>query len=412
MDMRIAQIAPLAEAVPPKLYGGTERVVSWLTEALVARGHEVTLFASADSSTAAHLEPIAPSGLRSAAKPDPLLAYAAMLSQVAERATDFDMLHFHIDWLHLPLCKQLSCRFLTTLHGRLDLPDLERSIEHFRDAAFVSISDSQRSPVPDLNWVGTVHHGLPRNLLRFTPTPTGYLAFLGRVCPEKGPDVAIRLARAAGMRLMIAAKIDQADQAYFDTQVRPLLGPDVEFVGEIGEAEKSDFLGNASALLFPICWPEPFGLVLIEAMACGTPVVAFEQGAVPEIIQDGVSGVIVACGEDAAAVRAIARALNLNRAGIRSAFERRFTAGRMADDYLALYRRMVAGMQVARDRRISPEAPISMTPLTRATNQPTRHDGSARRADAMLPEEQVILKPAGSPRAEFDDGMTIEDDAL
>ena len=345
--LKIAQVAPLAEAVPPKFYGGTERVVSWLTEELVRLGHDVTLFATGDSTTSAELEPATPIALRLAPeRQDPMLAYAVMMAKVATRIAEFDVVHCHVDWQHIPLLKSLQARFLTTLHGRLDLPELVPAIEYFGDASFVSISNSQRAPLPDVSWIGTVYHGIPENLFRPSYRPQGYLAFLGRITPEKGPDVAIRLARAAQLPLKIAAKVDDTDAAYFHSHVEPLLegGAQIEFVGEIGEDQKSDFLGNARALLFPIDWPEPFGLVMIEAMACGTPVIAFRQGSVPEVIEHGASGFIVEPGDEKGALDAIGRLGSLSRRGVRAAFEERFTARRMAEDYLRLYTSLPSGL--------------------------------------------------------------------
>ena len=339
--MRIAQVAPLAESVPPKLYGGTERVVSWLTEELVASGHDVTLFASGDSATSAALVPVWPRATRlSRPPPDPHLVYAALLERLAAMAARFDVIHCHIGWLHLPLLRRLGGPFLTTLHGRLDLPHLATTLESFGDAPFVSISDNQRVPAPGLHWLGTVYHGLPPALLKPSLAANGSLAFLGRMTPDKGPEVAIRLARAAGRRLRIAAKIPRGENRYFKTRIEPLLeGRNVEFLGEVDEAGKQEFLGQAAALLFPIDWPEPFGLVMIEAMACGTPVIALRRGSVPEIIEDGVTGFVVDSEEEALA--AIGRVDQLDRRGVRAAFERRFTAGRMAADYVALYERLV-----------------------------------------------------------------------
>ena len=336
--MRIAQVAPLAEAVPPKLYGGTERVVSWLTEELVELGHEVTLFASGDSITNAVLEPCSRQALRlSSSHRDPILAYGIALARLAGRASQFDVVHSHIDWVHIPLLRHLGVPFVTTLHGRLDWPDLTGSFEScFGDASFVSISNAQRVPLAHAHWVGTVYHGMPKDLLKPNLTPDRYLAFLGRITPEKGPETAISLARAAGIPLKIAAKVDRVDQAYFDCKVSPLIdGKAVEFVGEIAEQQKAEFLGNAAALLFPICWPEPFGLVVIEAMACGTTVIAYRGGSVPELIEDGISGFVVDSYDEA--VRAIHAIATIDRGGVREDFERRFTARRMAKDYLGIY---------------------------------------------------------------------------
>ncbi len=340
--MRIAQVAPLAEAVPPLLYGGTERIVSYLTEELVALGHEVTLFASGDSRTAARLKAITPQALRlDPAVRDALAPHVLMLTRLLECTGEFDIIHFHIDHLHLPLMRGAGVPFVTTLHGRLDLPEIEPLFRAFPEAPFVSISDSQRRPLPFANWAGTVHHGLPEGLLRPSLRHEGYLAFLGRISPEKGPEAAIRIARAAGMPLRIAAKVDQADRAYFEAVVRPMLNePGIEFIGEIAEAEKAGFLGGAAALLFPIQWPEPFGLVMIEAMACGTPVIAYNRGSVPEVLEDGVTGFLVE--DEKGALAALRRLDRLDRAAVRRAFEARFTARRMAEDYLALYRRLIA----------------------------------------------------------------------
>lgn len=345
--MRIAIVAPLIESVPPKLYGGTERVVSYLTEELVRQGHRVTLFASGDSKTRARLRPMSPCGLR--LDPDcrdPLARHMVMVDAVADSADEFDVIHFNIDYLHFPLSRRLGLPAVTTLHGRLDIPDLVPLYRHFRDLPLVSISESQRRPLPWANWIGTVHHGLPTDLHALSPQHDGYLAFLGRISPEKRPDRAIAIARRAGIPLRIAAKVDRADQAYFDERIRPLLaGPGVEFLGEINDSEKQDFLGQAMALLFPIDWPEPFGLVMIEAMACGTPVIAFPGGAVPEIIRDGVNGYIVT--DEAQAVAAVERCASLSRAGCRRFFESRFTAERMARDYLKIYRHLAAERPVA-----------------------------------------------------------------
>ncbi|WP_188584323.1 glycosyltransferase family 4 protein, partial [Azorhizobium oxalatiphilum] len=295
--MRIAQIAPLAESCPPRLYGGTERIVSYLTEELVRQGHEVTLFASGDSETSARLVRCTSQALRlDPDVRDPIPYHVMMLEEVRQHADTFDVLHFHTEFLHFPLIRSFADRTLTTLHGRLDLPDLKPFYGSFPDVPLVSISDAQRLPMPPANWAGTIHHGLPGNLLPFTSEPRGnYLAFLGRISPEKRPDRAIEIATRAGMKLKMAAKIDAADRAYWHDVIEPLVtaNPNVEFVGEIDERQKAEFLGNAMALLFPIDWPEPFGLVMIEAMACGTPVIAFENGSVAEVIDDGVSGRIV-----------------------------------------------------------------------------------------------------------------------
>ncbi|MFL5284231.1 MAG: glycosyltransferase family 4 protein [Rhodopila sp.] len=337
--MKIAQIAPLSESVPPRRYGGTERVVSYLTEELVRRGHDVTLFASRDSVTSAELVPCCDEALRlSATVRDPLPYQVMQLEKVRQRADEFDVLHFHTDLLHFPLIRQFVGRTVTTLHGRLDLPDLAPFYCEFRDIPLVSISKAQRWPMPDVQWAGNVPHGLPRSLLPFQPFQGDYLAFLGRISPEKRPDRAIEIARRAGLKLKIAAKIDHADRQYWEQTIRPMVecNPQVEFIGEINEHQKAAFLGKARALLFPIDWPEPFGLVMIEAMACGTPVIAFRCGSVPEVIEDGVSGLIV---EDLdQAVGAVRQVGDLNRLLVRRAFERRFTVKAMARAYLEIYR--------------------------------------------------------------------------
>jgi glycosyltransferase involved in cell wall biosynthesis len=338
--MRIAQIAPLTEAVPPKLYGGTERVVSFLTEELVAMGHDVTLFASGDSQTSALLEPMWPTALRF----DPTIrdCYAPvmmMLEQIARRADEFDVLHCHLDYWPFSVFSRLHTPFVTTLHGRLDLPELKPMYDCFSDVPLVSISDSQRTPLPNANFISTVHHGLPVDLLTPQGGPRDYLAFLGRICPEKRPDRAIRIARAAGMKLKIAAKVDRVDSEYWEKEIRPMIdGSQVEMIGEISDREKPAFLSGARALLLPIDWPEPFGLVMIEAMACGTPTIAFPAGSVPEIIEHGRTGFIVP--DEAAAVAAVGHLDRLSSTAIRTRFERRFSARRMAEDYLSIYRRL------------------------------------------------------------------------
>ncbi len=336
--MRIAQIAPLYEAVPPKFYGGTERVVSYLTEELVALGHEVTLFASGDSETAANLEAAWPRALRlDPAIRDPIAPHALLMERVMRRAGEFDVLHFHNEYLPFSLFSRQPTPWLNTLHGRLDMIEYQGIFDVFSQVPLVSISDSQRRPLPQANFVGTVLHGLPENLLTPRPATPGYLAFLGRISPEKRPDRAIRIARAAGIPLKIAAKVDNADREYFETVIKPMLdGPGVELIGEINEAQKPDFLSGAIALLMPIDWPEPFGLVMIEAMACGTPVIAVNRGSVPEVIDDGISGFIVE--DETGAIGAVERLGELDRKRVRAQFERRFTAKRMALDYLALYR--------------------------------------------------------------------------
>jgi glycosyltransferase involved in cell wall biosynthesis len=341
--MRIAQIAPLYERVPPRLYGGTERIVSYLTEELVRQGHEVTLFASGDSKTSAKLVRCCDMALRlNPIVRDPLPYHVIMLEEVRQRADEFDVLHFHIDLLHAPLVRDFADRTLTTLHGRLDLPDLSPFYGVFRDLPLVSISNDQRKYLSHANWVGTVHHGIPRNL-PFQPNPAeGYLAFLGRIAPEKGPDRAIEIAARSGMPLKIAAKVDRVDQSYWEEKIRPMVQAhsNVEFIGEIDEHDKAKFLGDAAALLFPVDWPEPFGLVMIEAMACGTPVIAFGRGSVTEVLEDGTSGLIVDTVEQAAA--AVSKIASLDRAKVRAEFERRFTVERMAHDYLEIYRALAS----------------------------------------------------------------------
>jgi glycosyltransferase involved in cell wall biosynthesis len=334
--MRIAQVAPLAESVPPEGYGGTERVVSYLTEELVRLGHEVTLFATADSETSADLEPMSPRGARSDPDLDAHLFETRMLAEAYRRADEFDIIHCHTDYLGLPLAEHVGTPTMVTLHGRLDLPGVSTVLRNFPDVAYVSISDSQRSPVPDIHWVATVHHGLPKRLYTFQPESGDYLLFLGRICPEKGPDRAIRIATRAGVPLRIAAKVDEADQKYFETSVRPLLDdPLVDFLGEVGGEEKLQLLAHARALLFPIDWPEPFGLVMIESLACGTPVVARRRGSVPEILRDGETGFV--CETDDELCEAVSRVHELDRRRCRVAFERRFTDTQMAENYVAVY---------------------------------------------------------------------------
>lgn len=343
--MKIAQVAPLIESVPPRLYGGTERVVSYLTEELVRQGHEVTLFASGDSKTAAKLVASVPQALRLDPAVKDVLPYAILqLEHLRQRIGEFDIVHFHGDYLHLPLARALlGQRVVTTMHGRLDQPDYQALFKEFADTPLVSISDAQRKPLPDANWVGTVYHGLPTSVCEFQPQPRGgYLAFLGRISPEKRPDRAIEIAARAGKTLRIAAKVDDVDQAYFRTEIEPLLSqPHVEYIGEISEEQKPDFLGNAEALLFPIDWPEPFGLVMIEAMSCGTPCIAWRAGSVPEVVDDGISGWIVDSVD--AAVEAVQRLPLLDRHQVRARFEQRFSAERMARDYLNIYTALAKG---------------------------------------------------------------------
>jgi glycosyltransferase involved in cell wall biosynthesis len=375
--MRIAQIAPLHESCPPRFYGGTERVVSYLTEELVRLGHEVTLFASGDSRTSATLDPGCEIALRLDDRcKDPLVYHLIMLDRLRRRADEFDILHFHTDYLHFPLFADCWEKTLTTLHGRLDLPDLPVMMREYKMMPLISISDAQQAPMPWANWYGTVHHGLPRNLQRIGDGSGGYLAFLGRISPEKAPDRAIAIARRAQLPLQIAAKVDAVDQEYYDSKIVPLLrDPSIEFIGEIGEADKGAFLGNALALLFPIAWPEPFGMVLIEAMANGTPVIAFGQGSVPEIIEDGLTGFIVDDIESAAA--AVPLALRLDRKAIRRRFEERFSAGRMARDYLALCERVLSGQSVRR-----PQPPRATLRLVGTTGRTAAVDHVSEKVEA------------------------------
>ena len=339
--MRIAQVAPLFESVPPRLYGGTERVVSWLTEELISMGHEVTLFASGDSITNAQLVAACPSALRLDPQcVDPLPHHIVMMERVFSEATNFDLVHFHVDYVHFPLCRRQQIASVSTLHGRLDIPDLVPLYKDFREMPVVSVSDAQREPLPWANWQGTVHHGIPRESLKFCSGSGKYLAFLGRISPEKGADEAIEIAKKAGVPLKIAAKVDRGDRDYFEAHIKPRLDdPLIEFVGEIGQTEKNTFLGNAVALLFPIRWPEPFGLVIIEAMACGTPVIAYPCGSVPELIPDEEAGFVVSDFD--AAVHAVAQLSEIDRRACRQHFERHFSAERMAQDYLNIYRRVL-----------------------------------------------------------------------
>jgi glycosyltransferase involved in cell wall biosynthesis len=341
--MKIAQVAPLFESVPPHGYGGTERVVSYLTEELVRQGHQVTLFASGDSVTQARLVQACAHSLRLDSKcVDQLAPHMVLLEQVFRQASAFDLIHFHIDHLHFPLAVRQPIPTVTTLHGRLDLPDLVPLYQMFPSIPVVSISDAQRAPLPSVHWLGTVYHGLPEDLYTFRATPGTYLAFLGRIAPEKGVEQAIAIAQQVGMPLKIAAKVDRADREYYQEVVQPLLHKSalVEYLGEVGGATKDAFLGEAAALLFPIDWPEPFGLVMIEAMACGTPVIAYPRGSVPEVLEDGVTGWIVEGLEEA--VQAVERVPLLSRARCRQVFEERFAASRMVQDYVKLYRQLLA----------------------------------------------------------------------
>jgi glycosyltransferase involved in cell wall biosynthesis len=350
--MKIAQIAPLTESVPPQRYGGTERIVAYLTDELVRQGHQVTLFASGDSRTSAELVGCSELALRhNPLVRDPCPYHLLMLERVRQRAAEFDILHFHTDYLHFPLVRQLGLHNVTTLHGRVNLPDLKGLYLEFSDLPLVSVSDDQRRPLAGVNWAGTVYHGLPRHLLPFRPEARGgYLAFLGRISPEKRPDRAIEIAARAEVPLKIAAKIDRTDQAYWDNVIAPMVRAhgNVEFIGEITEHEKAEFLGNARALLFPIDWPEPFGLVLIEAMSCGTPIIAFRNGSVPEVLAQAASGFVVNSIEEA--VKAVLRVDTLDRQQVRACFEARFTVERMASDYARIY----ASLTGTRPSRLAP----------------------------------------------------------
>ena len=336
--MKIAQVAPLYEAVPPKLYGGTERVVAHLCDTLVDLGHQVTLFSSADACTSAELVSVRDQAIRLDQAPlkSDLAAHLTMLNEVSRQRDRFDIIHFHVDMIHFPMFESIASRTLTTLHGRLDMKDLPEVYRRWNKFPLVSISNSQRTALPFANWAGTVYHGFPEALYRFEPRSRGYLAFLGRMSPEKGPDRAIAIAKRLGIPLKMAAKVDAADKAYFHAEIEPLLDhPLIEFVGEISDQQKSEFLGGAEALLFPIEWPEPFGLVSIEAMACGTPVVAYRYGAAPEVIDNGVTGFVV--DSEDAAVEAVLAARTLDRRMVRRGFDRRFSATAMARGYLDLY---------------------------------------------------------------------------
>src|SRR5438132_10022067 len=343
--MRIARVAPLYESVPPKYYGGTERVVSYLTEELMRQGHEVTLFASGDSEKNARLVAACRRSLRLDKRYQGQMAHHfVMLERVFQRADEFDIIHFHVDYLHFPLSRREAVTHMTTLHGRLDIPDLVRLYQEFREMPVISISNGQREPLPWANWQATVYHGLPADIYRFHPEAGSYLAFLGRISPEKRVDRAIEIAKQVGMPLKIAAKIDRVDQDYFESEIAPLLSNSlVEFVGEIDEDQKDEFLGNAYALLFPIDWPEPFGLVMIEAMACGTPVIAYRGGAVPEVTVQGRTGFVAEAPEDA--VEAVRQLAQLSRTRCREVFDQRFTAARMAHDYVQVYERLINSKQ-------------------------------------------------------------------
>jgi glycosyltransferase involved in cell wall biosynthesis len=386
--MRIAQIAPLTEAIPPKLYGGTERVIHWLAEELVALGHEVTLFASGDSCTSARLVPVWPKSLRLDGNVrDACALHMMMLEQVRRRAAEFDLLHFHLDYYPFSLFARQSTPFVTTLHGRLDLPEHQPVFSIFSSIPVVSISDAQRRPVPQAGWVGTIHHGLPDRLLTPEPVEPTYLACLGRISPEKGIDRAIEIAERCGLPLKIAAKVDKVDRDYFEERIRPLIASSrAEYIGEISDLEKSEFLSGALALLTPLDWPEPFGLVMIEAMACGTPVIAYNRGAVSEVVEHGLTGFVV---EDAdSAVRAIAKISQLSRPGIRKRFEERFTARRMATDYLAVYQELIdtaeLGGQLASQREAMNEGFAWM---------PSAFDGRSGRGRVSASNSQTNARP-------------------
>ena len=351
--MRIAQISPLAEAVPPRLYGGTERVVSWLSEALVYSGHDVTLFASGDSLTTATLAPIVPQALRLSGVPDHVPSTLLMLDEVRKRADEFDVIHFHLDMLQYPLFESIAHKCVTTLHGRLDLPYTHGAYRRFSTMPLVSISAAQRAPMPaGLNWLATIHHGLPTNLYTSGSGDGGYLLFLGRMAPEKRSDRAIEIAKRAGIPLKIAAKVDSADENYFRENIEPLLAhPLIDFLGEVNDMQKQDLLGRARALLFPIDWPEPFGLVMIEAMATGTPVIAWPEGSVPEVLKDRLTGSVVRTLDEAA--RAAQTIDNLDRLLIREEFERRFTAECMARQYVKAYEQLSPGLDSTSSRSIA-----------------------------------------------------------
>ena len=373
--MRIAQVAPLAEPVPPKLYGGTERVVSWLTDELVDQGHDVTLFASGDSNTKAKLVSCAPRALRLAGIRDHTASLLVMLSDLRQRADEFDMIHFHVDQLQFPLFADIRHKCITTLHGRLDMPDFHPIYRAFPRMPLVSISDSQRLPMPPgLNWIATVHHGMPAEKLRFNSQGGDYLVFLGRISPEKGPDRAIEVAKRAGIPLKIAAKVDAVDREYFDHAIRPIFDhPLIEFLGEVNDSEKEELLGGARALLFPIDWPEPFGLVMIEAMATGTPVVAFRCGSVPEVIDHGLSGLIVDSIDET--VEAVGRIGDLSRRTVRQLFEARFSASAMARSYVEAYEKTLAsGAAVIRSH---PKSERNRIVVESRRDPPTAEAGTA-----------------------------------
>lgn len=365
--MKIAQVAPLYESVPPKLYGGTERVVHYLTEELVKMGHEVTLFATGDSQTTAKLISNVDEGLR--LKPgcvDPLAHHIVQLQEVIERSDEFDIIHFHTDYLHFPFTDRMRTPHVTTLHGRLDLPELQPLYNKFSNQPLVSISNDQRRPLPQANFVATVYHGLLPGLHTPGKGDGNYLAFLGRVSPEKGLPRAIEIAKATGIKLKIAAKIDKADQEYYEKEIKPLLDhPLIEFIGEINEEQKCGFLGNALAFLFPINWCEPFGMVMIESMACSTPVIAHSFGSVPEVIDEGKSGFIVSTVEEAAGI--IKNIGSFDRTSVRKSFEERFTAERMAKDYVQVYERLMRERKGNRTVHMHDSKTISITSESRSS---------------------------------------------
>lgn len=383
--MRIAQIAPLTEAIPPKLYGGTERVVSWLTEELTALGHDVTLFASGDSKTSATLEPVWPQALRlDNSVLDPFALHMLMLERVRQRARDFDCLHFHLDYYPFSLFSRQSTPFVTTLHGRLDLPEHQPVFDTFSSVPVVSVSNAQRRPLPQAGWVQTIHHGMPERLLTPQPVKPAYLAFLGRIAPEKAVDRAIRVACRAGIPLRIAAKVDKVDEVYFESKIRPLLSlPGIEYIGEISDTEKAEFLSGALGLLVPIDWPEPFGLVMIEAMACGTPVIAYRNGSVPEVVEDGLTGFVVE--DENSALAAVQRLAEVSRTRIRRRFEERFTARRMAQEYLQVYRGL----------RQSAMAQVELAAVQKSLKKPVRMNGHGK-TDFRRQKRQLLKRSAGS----------------
>lgn len=382
--MRIAQVAPLIESVPPKHYGGTERIVSFLTEELVRAGHDVTLFASGDSVTKARLVASCERSLRKNERcRDPVAREVLLVDHVIEQVDQFDLIHFHTGYLHFPVCRYLPVPHVTTLHGRLDVSDLVPVFDRFRDVPLVSVSNDQRKPLRWANWSATIYHGLPKNLFAFRPKQGDYLAFLGRISPEKRVDRAIEIAKRVSMPLKIAAKVDRVDRRYFKREIEPLLKqPHVEWVGEISDQAKNEFLGNAYALVFPIDWPEPFGLVMIEAMACGTPVIAYERGSVPEVMEDGITGFIVQNVNDAA--KAVRRVRNLSRSRCRDVFERRFAASRMASDYIDVYKHVI-NHDVRRPKIRKLDA------IPRSFEQPITSQKNSKIKDAQSPVLQRFL---------------------